>query len=78
MFFLEPSAVEIIIKDKSKVQSATRVTNYTPYFLENMTFSNGMVGEAGEEDGAVEDILDGLEMSSCGEEEPAADAQESP
>ncbi|MCP4861767.1 MAG: hypothetical protein GY902_11035, partial [Planctomycetes bacterium] len=76
MFFTDPAAVEITIKDHSKVHSASRVTNYTPYFVETISFSNGMVGGV---DGEVDEVPDDLEMSSCDEEEsPAADAQASP
>ena len=79
MFFLDPSAVEINILDESKVQSATRVTNYTPYFLEHMTFSHGMVGEAEEGGAVVEGILDDFEYEQTSgeeEEETAASARD--
>ncbi|MCP4860272.1 MAG: hypothetical protein GY902_03405, partial [Planctomycetes bacterium] len=76
MFFADASAVEIKIKDQSKVQSATRVTNYTPYFLEQITFSNGMVGEAEDDAGAVDEDFD-YEQTSAEEDDPAADARES-
>ena len=76
MFFDDAAALEVRILDQSKVHSASRVTNFTPYFKETMVFSTGMVG--GKPDGAaVEGILDEFEyeMSSCGED---ADVPEKP
>jgi hypothetical protein len=74
MFFEDETAVEIIIKDPSKVLSASRVENFAPCFIESMRFVTGMVNE----NQGVEGILDGLEMSSCDEEGGASAPAQAP
>ena len=46
ILFEDEGAVETRILDPTKAHGASRVTNFTPYFKEQMTFSVGMVGKA--------------------------------